>query len=156
VKKATAKAEQFFARSASESTKGSRKGFSLLGGGVDPSSVLTPNQQRLSNKAALTARMAGIQKDLAEQKKIICHNRFAKNKEFFVAIDRRASLTAELMEVLEQLSALKQSAKPRTITHKIERCFVDICSETMPAGQFKTIMAAAIAKAESEELQSQP
>lgn len=49
--KGAATAEQFHSRSGNESTKGSRKGFGLLGEGQDPTELLSLEEKRDSLKA---------------------------------------------------------------------------------------------------------
>jgi hypothetical protein len=59
--KSASRGEQFLDRSGSESTKGSRKGFGLLGGGEKE--TLTPDQERAVLVAAIAA-LEGKIKDL--------------------------------------------------------------------------------------------
>ena len=51
--KKTASADQFFHREAMHSTKGSRRGYDLLGHGVNVLAVLSPAEQRDSLKAQM-------------------------------------------------------------------------------------------------------
>lgn len=147
---AQAKAEQYFSRAGSEATKGSRKGFSLLGGGVNPVAVLSEADKRHNRKLSLVARMQVLQKEMAEAKSIVVHERKRKGKEFHAALERRATLAAELTAIIQELSALKTEAKPKASPTSVERHFMDICKDNLPSGQFRALLNAAIAAADAQ------
>jgi hypothetical protein len=117
---ATAKAEQFFTRSANESTKGSRKGFDLLGGGEDPLSVLTTEEQRDS----LVARYKGLQKQLEAAK--------AKGDKALIK-----SIGFDIANTSREING----CRPKTRSSpEVGQFFIDICREQMPKLQFHQIM----------------
>ena len=117
---ATAKAEQFHARSGSESTKGSRKGFGLLGGGDDPVDHLTPEEKR----ASLVAKWQRLQLDIAE----------AKALRDPVRVKRIGVELAQLGLMINALRPKRRSADG------IGELFIDICREQMTKPQFSAIM----------------
>ena len=117
---ATARAEQFYERSGSESTKPSRKGFSLLGGGENPCDHLTPEERR----ASLVQKWKKLQGDLAEAKR-------GKNKR---------QLRAICQEITETGLAINAIRPKRASSRDVTGHFVDVCREMMTKPQFNAIM----------------
>lgn len=114
--KSTARSEQFFGRTGNESTKGSRKGYSILGGGEDVVAHLTPEQQR---------------------------NNLQTRLKWLVAVRAASGLTnaekTELHHIQKALNKLRpvlNSRKPRDIP----QFFLDVCRERLSPVQFKLIM----------------
>jgi len=122
---ATAKSEQFHSRSGSESTKGSRKGFTLLGGGDDPLSHLTPEDRR----ASLTAIVRALQFDLSEAK---------ASKE----IHRVKQIGLRLFDLNTEINKIRPTRRSG-YGNNIGNLFVDICREQMTKPQFNAIMTEA-------------
>jgi hypothetical protein len=117
--KSQSNSEQFQTRSGNHSTKGSRKGFDLLGGGEDPTKVLTIEERRDSLKLRMLSieYLMGSTADKGLRKK----------------------LGAEKFELQQQMSALRvkrKSEKPESIPG----AFIDICRERMSKHQFRCIM----------------
>lgn len=117
---ATAKAEQFYQRSGSESTKGSRKGFSLLGGGDNPLDYMTDEQKRDS----LVKVWKGLQVRIEEAKK-------HRNKAEIANIGRQIS---ECGLAINAIRAKRRSAPD------VAQFFIDVCRETMTRPQFNSVM----------------
>lgn len=120
--KGTAQAEQFYERRGSESTKGSRKGFALLGGGDNPLDHLTPEEKR----ASLVAVWKGLQKELAT----------AKEREDPARIKRLGVEIAQVGLMINELRPKRGSQDPMSIP----ALFIDICREQMTKPQFTAIM----------------
>lgn len=118
--KATAKAEQFQARIANESTKGSRKGFAE--GGENPLAVLDPEDRRNS----LVAVLKGL--DIEKQ---------AAKKAGNAA--RVKNIGLRMFEVTEEIRAMRKARRSENAT-EIPMLFMDICRESMTKPQFSAIM----------------
>lgn len=119
--KGAAKGEQFLNRSASESTKGSRKGFSLLGGGEDPLAHLTPHEKI----GSLMAVARNLQKEIIECKE--------RNNDPI----RIKRLGKQLFEINSEINALRPK---RGSGEEIVDFFIDICRRQMTKHQFKLVM----------------
>jgi hypothetical protein len=117
---ATAKAEQFYSRTGSESTKGSRKGFSLIGGGENPLAHLTPEERRDS----LKQKLKGLNAELVLVKK---------------GRDKRRLLQLG-QEIAQTCSEINQLRPKRISGVEVTDHFIDICRETMTKPQFSAIM----------------
>lgn len=117
---ATAKAEQFQSRSGSESTKGSRKGFSLLGGGENPVDHLTDEEKR----ASLVAVWKALQPELAD----------AKLKKDPARVKRISVEIAQVGLLIHAIRPKRRSALG------LSELFIDICREQMTKPQFNLIM----------------
>lgn len=120
--KGQAKAEQFYTRSGSESTKGSRKGFGLLGGGEDVLAHLAPEEKR----ASLVQKFKALQIELVEVKK-------GRDKR------RLQQIISEITTTQEAISAIRPkrvSSDPQAIAN----LFIDVCREMMTKPQFNAIM----------------
>lgn len=88
--KATASGQQFFAREAMHSTKGSRRGFDLLEHGCNVLDVLTDEQRREN----LVKRVQGIQKTIAETPKTLQNAAFRQG-----LILEQTELNAQIHEI---------------------------------------------------------
>jgi hypothetical protein len=146
---ATAKAEQFYTRSGSEATKGSRKGFSLLGGGVNPSVVLSEREERESRQTALRAKLKVELAELALAKQMV-KDYFGKGDAYFKWRAEKERATKEVMGTTEALSAIKKeylTGKPRSL----ETCFMDLCRESMTKAQFRLLLDEAFRRARAAE-----
>lgn len=133
---ATAKAEQFYGRAGSEATKGSRKGFSLLGGGECPSLVLTCQESHESKRRALKATLRAATIDAAAAKADMAAN-VGCGDPYFKAKRRR-----ECAMELARLTMLELSKLKLVKTHSSDKRqhFIDICHETMTRAQFRLVM----------------
>ncbi len=117
--KVAARAEQFYSRSGSESTKGSRKGFGLLGGGEDVVASLTPEQKRDSLKARLKWLMAvRATSGLSNTEKTELHF---------------------LQKDLNRLRPVVRSRAPRDVS----KFFMDVCREKLSPFQFRLFLSEA-------------
>lgn len=119
---ATAKAEQFQSRSGSDATKGSRKGFSLLGGGESPLVHLTDEERRDS----LVQVLKGLNARLVQEK--AAGNRVEIKK-----------LGVQISECGLAISAIRRkltSERP----NDIPAIFMDICREQMTKFHFGLLM----------------
>lgn len=143
----TAKSEQFHGRTGNDSTKGSRKGYTLLGEGVCPTTELNDDEKMHNLKASLVVKLKSLEVELAKLNGIVRTEAQFKKKAFFEALSRRDALKIELLEVTKMLSEIKISYD-QVQSRSIERNFVDICNEILPSGQFKTILAQAIKRTE--------
>lgn len=127
---ATAKAEQFHTRSGSESTKGSRKGFGLLGGGESVITNLSPKEKRDSLKARL---------------------------KYLVALRAIGAMTRsekqELHHIQIELSETRTEVKGRRLTN-LPSCFIDICRERMSPIEFDRTMKEAAKRAEDANVKA--
>lgn len=120
--KGQATAEQFFTRSGSHSTKGSRKGYSLLGGGEDVVDQLTPEQKRNNivtrlKWLRLMANTTGLTADEQQEKHF---------------------LDKECRKIEKEIKAKSPV--------DINRLFVDVCKELMPPDQFFKVFEMARAR----------
>lgn len=113
----TAKADQFHTRSGNESTKGSRKGFSLLGGGVNPASVLSLDEQRESLKAKVEGLLET--KEKMQKQKI-------DTKEIVLEIN---ALYVEIGNIRRAIKSVDSASIPHI--------FVQLCREHMTKAEFK-------------------
>lgn len=118
--KSKARSEQFFTRSGSYSTVGSRKGFGLLNHGDNPVSVLSEDEKR----ASLVHKLAALEKARlnTDSKKL--------DAELLVKV-------RELQSVLGSVPSIK--SKMRGVAN-VSQIFVDICRERMTNPQFKAIL----------------
>lgn len=120
--KGQAASEQFYNRSGSHATKGSRKGYSILGGGEDVTAHLTPEQQRNNvvtrlKWLRLMLRTTGL--TLEEEKE--------KN-----------TLDKEYRKLHKEIKA-KSPSHP-------DQLFVQVCREIMTPEQFAKIVDLASAR----------
>lgn len=143
--KSTSQAEQFYNRTGSEATKGSRKGFTLLEEGESPLAVLSEQDLFFNEQRAKRAALKKAQDD-AQQAKIDMHQNFGKGDPYFAARDKRAKALEDIKTITAELSVMKQARKNHKSTD-LNRHFVDWCRDNMPQGQFKAILAIAARKA---------
>lgn len=120
--KSTAQAEQFYTRSGSQSTKGSRKGFSLLGGGEDVLAQLTPDQQR----ASLVACLDGLRDELNT----------AKLQQDPVRVKHISVQIAQVELMLRQRFPKQRKFDSETFPD----FFMEVCREMMTKPQYKAIV----------------
>lgn len=146
---ATAKAEQFMDRSGSESTKGSRKGYSLLGGGENPANLMTPFQDRQNRLGSLRSKLRALHAEATKVKEAIVANRFKKNRAFFDAVERKAKLAVEITELQSELTNIKAEYLAQPQKDNVHRHFVDICRERLTKAQFRSILEEAQLRAGS-------
>ncbi len=144
---ATAKAEQFHTRSGNESTKGSRKGFGLLGGGIDPSTLLTGDQKLMARRSALIAQMASVDVKIAREKAVIKFEAPFKGRLFHAAVERRNVLQAERSVIMAEILEIKQALGTMHGVLVFEKHFVDVCRERLTAAQFHSIKREAFDRA---------
>lgn len=149
--KATATAEQFFTRSGNESTKGSRKGYSLLGGGENPADLMDEHQDRQNRREAIKARLRLLHEDATKQKEIIVNTRFKKPPAFYAAVQRKATIAVEITELTKELTAIKAEYMVMPDKKSVQAHFVDICRETLTKAQFRAILRQASIRAEQEQ-----
>lgn len=142
---ATAKAEQFQTRSGSESTKGSRKGFTLLGGGINPALVLSEREARDSRQAALRAKIK-VETQLHALAKRMMKESFGQGDVYF---KWRAEVTRGGQAIKEIAIALNDIKKEYSATrpHSLEFHFMDACRESMPKLQFQRLLDEAVSRA---------
>jgi hypothetical protein len=140
---ATAKAEQFFTRSANESTKGSRKGFDLLGGGVNPTSILSLDEKLQNQRKALIAELQLLVQEAKELDAIKFANSKKKNRAFFDATQRIKDLKIRQGVIAAELTKLKAQTPSPIRQETLERCFMDVAVETLTKAQFSTLLKAA-------------
>jgi hypothetical protein len=148
--KAQAKAEQFFTRSASHSTKGSRKGFDLLDHGVNPAAVLNADELAQNHKSALVSRLTCLNAELAVLNAEVRKQAQFKKQPFFDALKRRDAVKAAHADILAQIVALNAARQRTTVAGRIERHFVDLCRETMTRAHFNILMDQARERAKRE------
>lgn len=120
--KGKAAAEQFYSRSGNHSTKGSRKGYDILGGGEDVVSHLTPEQKRNNvvtrlKWLRLMSRTTGL--TLAEEQE-------------------KRQLDKEYKKLHREIAAKSPVS--------LEQLFLDVCKEIMTPQQFAATMELAYAK----------
>lgn len=115
--KGTAESHQFQTRSGSDATKGSAKGYSILGGGEDPNSVLSLNEKRES----LKARFQQIHEQI--------HACKAAGQSTRHLHDELLSLTAEIKAIRGRIRSIDAS----TIPH----IFMSLCRQHMTKLEFK-------------------
>ena len=120
---ATAKAEQFQSRSGSDATKGSRKGFGLLGGGE----CVIANLSQKEKRDSLIARL----KYLMALRAVGAMTRSEKQ---------------DLHNIQVELKETRGEAKKRRLTN-LPECFIDICRERMPLLEFDRLMTEAAKRA---------
>lgn len=114
----TADQTAFRERTASHSTKGSRRGFDLLDQGENAAAVLTRDQQRsvlVQRVHWISAQMQGL-----------------KPRD-----PQRVALGQMMLRTQLEISELRPKIKG---PQNIEGFFVDVCRERLSAFQFKTLM----------------
>jgi glycogen debranching enzyme len=146
--KSTSRSEQFYSRTGSESTKGSRKGFGLLNEGDCPTTVLSDDERAFNEQRALRVQMQAAQMALAEAKVEMKAN-FGKGDPYFKAQRKKECANQEIQVLTAKLSEYKQKRKNYS-NSSIEKHFMDWCRDNMPQGQFKAILAIAARKANEE------
>jgi hypothetical protein len=120
---ATAKAEQFQSRSGSDATKGSRKGFGLLGGGDDPIAHLSPEERR----ASLVAVWKRLQIQLSEAK----------------ARGDKLAVTDIGHQITECSLAIHAIRPKRKHSQTLANYFIEACKKSMTKPQYQALMAEA-------------
>lgn len=110
----TVNARTFMERSANHSTKGSRRGFVDVETGTNPSSLLTPAQQRDNLKRKHAA--------LGDERQRIKHERRGK--------DRYEQIGREMQDVQAQLSALNAKIVPGRSGTAFDYYF-NLCAKTL-------------------------
>lgn len=119
--KATASSAAFFPRVADHSTKGSRRGYDLLGHGENVLDVMSDEDRRVS----LVVRVKAVMDELT---------RLPKKH------PRRVALGQEQAELQAAIRAIRPASKaPGAPYH-----FVDVCRERLPKGQFEALMSEAV------------
>jgi hypothetical protein len=115
---ATSKSCQFMERTGNESTKGSRKGFSILGGGEDVLMHLTPKEKRES---------------LQKYYKYLHEKRSTKEGK------KDKELGQEIWRINQELAqtSKKINKELRSSTGSI---FMELCRQEMPALKFKMLL----------------
>ncbi len=144
---ATAKAEQFYTRSGSEATKGSRKGYSLLGEGESPLVVLTEKESIESVRASLKGQLKAAQEDHATAK-IAMRMAFGTGDAYFIAKGQWERAGKAIVAICAELSKIKGARKDPA---NVQRHFVNICRDTMTWAQFNRILTEANARAKEDE-----
>lgn len=137
--KATQSSEQFMNRTGNHSTKPSAKGFSLLGGGENPVSLLTPDEQRAS---LFAARMA-IEGRIGKLTSALKGNKITHDERQQIAAKRRR-LKDELIEVTEKQQILVASIRgsgPKKM--ELSHFIADIVKERMTVPQWNAILTEA-------------
>ena len=127
--KSTASGQQFLAREAMHSTKGSRRGFDLLDHGANPAAVLTPEEQRASMVASVKALRARLDRITDKQ--------------------ARATIGQQLHELNTAINALRPKRKN---SPDVANFFIAICKERMPKAQYKAFMDEACRKFADQEV----
>lgn len=146
----TSKAEQFYNRSGSESTKGSRKGYSLLGEGENPTSVLSEDQKMMNERASLVARKMECERNLHLLNLEIRKESMLRTRRFKEALNERDAVKVELTGVMAGLSAIKSRRESTAVPGRVESHFMDICREIMTRGQFRILFDQARERAEKD------
>lgn len=146
--KSTARGEQFFTRTGSESTKGSRKGFGLLGEGECPTSVLSDNDRFFNEQKALRAQLHEAQAAHAEGKEGMKLH-FGKGDAYFAARAKKEKAAQDIQAITAKLSEFKRQRKNYE-SADLNKHFVDWCRDNLPQGQFKAILAIAARKSSDE------
>lgn len=150
---ATAKADQFATRSGNESTKGSRKGFSLLGGGENAASVLNEREARESRQAALRGQLKTAQAEHALAKKAMIQH-FGAGDAFFKWRAEKDRAGKAILDICAELSLIKKeytTGRPRSL----ENCFMDACRESMTVAHFKIMLDEAHRRARAAEIEAE-
>lgn len=119
--KATQSAQQFFAREAMHSTKGSRRGFDLLNHGENPADFLTPEQRR----ANLVARSQAVQVELLKWPK--------KSPE-------RIELGHQLQFINNEIHSMRAKRQGST---EVRDYFIEVARRDLPRATYMRIMAEA-------------
>lgn len=114
----TASSEQLHTRSGSHATKGSAKGFSLLGGGESPLAVMTPEDERESLKAKLAV---------------------LKEKIKLTQGDQRRAIGQEIQEIEKAISQIRKAWKSEDAA-SLPHLFMDACRDLLSKHQFKVLM----------------
>lgn len=123
--KATASGQQFFAREAMHSTKGSRRGFDLLDQGVNPASVLTPEQKR----ASLVARWKAMQEELLKWPK---------------GSSEREELGKQMCFVQNEIHSIRPKLR---LGAEARDHFISVAKERLPKALYSAIMDEAATRA---------
>jgi len=116
--KATASGQQFFAREAMHSTKGSRRGFDLLDHGVNPASVLTVEQQRDN----LRARLRAVEAEMLK---------YGKNTV------QRAELGQQKQFIQNEIHAIRPKLRG---SREVRDYFIDAARKRLPKALYMAIM----------------
>lgn len=149
--KSTSKAEQFYARSGSESTKGSRKGYSLLDEGVNPTAVLSEVELAMNEQIALKARLSKLNEENAAYTDTVMLHEGVKNQEFHGAVRARHKVRQQIREITLRQQELNKIIKPAGKVHDMAQIFMDVCKETMPRAQFMLLVQKAYQRAEERK-----
>lgn len=146
--KSTAQAEQFYTRTGNESTKPSRKGFSLLGGGESPVAVLTDEQQHESRRAAIVRELERLKVEGSAAKNDIrrCLDRNNRGPVYHEALARKKRIAKRLSELQAEFSEMKKRYPGRDL----RSFFIDICKERLSPVLYEQIMNEAKARATKE------
>lgn len=142
--KGTAQAEQFHTRSGSESTKGSRKGFALLGGGEDPAAHLTAREKWENERRVLVAQMEVVRHELGVAKTDV-KRLFGTGDPYFKARDKVTANIKLIGEISAQLGELKKKNKCNPTD--LRAAFMDVCRERLTKAQFTLFMDEATKRA---------
>ena len=150
--KSTARAEQFYTRTGSEATKGSRKGFSLLGGGECVVAVMSDVQRDEAARHALNIRITRVEGELHPVKHALGTMRDKYGPEWKRLLARRDQLAAERKELLlkvQEINARIRLARPKPPASAVPNAFMDIARNVLTEAQFKMILRAAYERAAS-------
>lgn len=141
--KSTARGEQFLTRTGSESTKGSRKGFGLLGGGEDE--VLTPEQQRnalVAVLASLRPRLTFLNDELKAKRSW---------KVYQSLKEQRDELVRQQMEIQGRLAEVNQLCKGRYARQDLGHFIIDVVRERMTKPEWEIVMREAKRRYDEQE-----
>lgn len=154
---ATAKSEQFYERSGSEATKGSRSGANLLGWGESPLAFLTDKERDAAIKASLLADQTHLQIEATALAAILSQSArpgFRPNEGFYVAAARKQAIKGELTSIAAQLSQLKAKHSPPVDSTKLPDFFLDVSREYLTKAQFQLVMNEAHRRLRAQEGES--
>lgn len=146
--KSSAKSQQRQSRTGNESTKGSGRAFSLLGGGANPAGLQDEAQEQANLKAALVRQLEQAKLKHATAKAAVQREARRKGPAFFAALAERNDASTEIQRMVAALSDLKAQRQKALPIERLERHFVDLCEETLPRAQFRVLLAAARRRAE--------
>lgn len=127
--KATQSSQQFFAREAMHSTKGSRRGFDLLDQGENPVEVLNPEQRR----ASLVAHWKALQEQLLS---------FPKKH------PKRIELGLQMQVVQAEISAIRPKLR---LNPSVKDHFIEVARDLLSNAQYRAIMNEAASRAGSDQ-----
>lgn len=151
--KSQSRSEQFYTRSGSESTKGSRKGFTLLDEGDCPLSVMNQKQKDEAARHALNTRIAELNKQLAPIKSALHGMRFKYGRQWDDLMSARKTIKDEMHELLLQVQGINVRVRmndPKPSASGVPEAFVDVAREILTAAQFKILMKAAFDRVNSK------